>query len=92
LQGAETDQLNHRLANTAQRRPEKEQQDRRLQHDLAAKQVAELAIERRHDRRGEQVRRHDPRQMRKPTKLADNRRQRRRRDRLVERGEEHDQH
>ena len=92
LHGAERDQLAHRAAEAAQRRADEKQHDRRLQHDLAAEQIAELAVERRHDRRREQIGRDDPRQMRQPAELADDRRQRRRNDRLVERGEQHDQH
>ena len=72
--------------------PDEKHHDRRLQHDLAAEQIAELAVKRRDDRRRQQVGGDDPRQMRQPAQFADDRRQRRRDDRLVERGQQHDQH
>ena len=68
--------------------PTRKIDDRRLQHLLAAVEVAELPVERPGDRRGEQVRGHDPREVRDPAEVADDRRQRRRDDRLVERGEQ----
>ena len=63
LQRAEGDQLGHVLGDAAQRRADEEDHDRRLQHDLAAVEVAELPVERPGDRRGEQVRGHDPREV-----------------------------
>ena len=59
-----------------------------LQHELAAVEVAELAVQRPDDGRGEQVRRDDPGQMLDPAEVADDRRQRGRDDRLVERREQ----
>ena len=55
-------------------------------------EVAELPVER--DRRdtGEQVGREDPRVDVQPAEVGDDRRRRRRDDRLVERGEDRDQH
>ena len=91
LHGAERDQLVEVLADPAQRRPEQEDPERHLQHDLAAVHVAELAVERCHDGLGEQVRRHHPREVVEPAEVADDRRQGGRHDRLVERGEEHDE-
>ena len=59
---------------------------------LAAVEVAELAVERADDGRREQVRRDDPREVLEPAEVADDRRQRGRDDRLVERREQHDEH
>ena len=88
LQGPERDQLGHVLAEAAQCRSDQEECDGGLQHDLAAVEIAELAVERTRDRRGQQVRRDDPGEMLDPAEIADDRRQRRRDDRLVERREE----
>ncbi len=92
LQRAESDQLRHRLREAAERRPDEEDHDRRLQHAFAPVEVAELAVERAGDRGGEQVRRHDPGEVRDAAEVADDRRERRRDDRLVERREEQDEH
>ncbi len=51
LQRAQRDQLRHVLRDPAERRSREEQRDRDLQHDLAAVQIAELAVERQHDGR-----------------------------------------
>ena len=75
----------------AERRADQEDHDRRLQHDLAAVEVAELAVERARDGRREQVGGHDPRQVLDPAEIADDRRQRGRDDRLVERREQQHQ-
>ena len=88
LDRAETDQLGHVLAQPAQHRAGEEDHDRRLQHDLSAVEVAQLAVHRTDHRRGEQVRRDDPGELRDSSEVADDRRQRRRDDRLVERGEQ----
>ena len=50
-------------AQPAERRADEEDHDRRLEHDLAAVEVAELPVERADDRRGEQVRGDDPREV-----------------------------
>ena len=92
LDRPERDQLRHPLRQPAQRRADQEQHERALEHDLAAVEVAELAVQRRHRRHREQVRRDHPRQVLEPTELAHDRRQRRRHDRLVERREQHHQH
>ena len=92
LEGAERDQLAHVLREPAQRRADQEDDDRRLQDDPAAVQVAELPVHRPDDGRGEQVRGDDPGQMLDPAEIADDRRQRGRDDRLVERGQQQDQH
>ncbi len=59
---------------------------------LAAVEVAELAPQGRRDRRGEQVRRHHPREVVEAVQVAGDGRQRRRHDGLVERREEHPHH
>ena len=92
LQRAEADQLAHRLREPGEHRAGEEDQDRRQEDRLAPDHVAELAVERRRDRRGEQVRGHDPREVVEAAEVADDRRQRGRDDRLVERGQEHAEH
>ena len=91
LQRAEGDQLRHVLADPAQRRADQEDDDRRLEDDLAAVEVADLAVQRTRNRRREQVRGHDPGEMGEPAEVADDRRQRGRDDRLVERREQQHQ-
>jgi hypothetical protein len=83
LQGAKDDQHDHRAAEPAQRRARQEDEDRRLQHDLAPEQIAQLAVKRCDDRRRQQVRGDDPRQVGQLAELADDCRQRGRDDRLV---------
>ena len=92
LQGAEGDQLGHRLAEAREHRAGEEDDDRRQEHGLAPVHVAELAVDRRRDRRGEQVGRHDPGEVVEAAEVADDRRQRGRDDRLVERRQEHAEH
>ena len=92
LERAEEDQLDHRLREAGEHRPGEEDHDRRDEHGLAPEHVAELAVERRRDGRGQQVRRHDPGEVVEAAELADDRRQGGRDDRLVERGEEHAEH
>ena len=92
LQGAEGDQLAHVLRHAAQGGADQEQHDRDLQHELAAVQVAELAVDRRGDRGRQQVRRDHPRQVLDAAEVADDRRQRRGDDRLVEGRQEQHEH
>ncbi len=92
LERAERDQLIHRLAEPRQHRPGEEDQDRDEEHGLAPVHVAELAVERRRDGRREQIRGDDPREVVEAAEVADDRRQRGRDDRLVERGQEHAEH
>ena len=92
LHGAERDQLAHVLGEPAEHRADQEDHDRRLQHDPAPVEVAELPVQRPDHGRGEQVRGHDPGEVLDPAELADDRRQRRRDDRLVERRQQQDQH
>jgi hypothetical protein len=54
--------------------------------------VGELAVERRHRGRGEQIGRHHPGQMRDVVELAPDRRHRGRDDGLVERRQQHGEH
>ena len=92
LQRAEADQLGHRLREPREHRAGEEDQDRHEEDGLAPVHVAELAVDRRRDRRGEQVRGDDPGEVVEPAEVADDGRQRNRDDRLVERGEEHAEH
>ncbi len=92
LQRAEGDQLAHRLAQARQQRAGEEDHDRGQEHGLAPVHVAELSVERRRRRGREQVGGDDPREVLEATEVADDRRQRRRDDRLVQRGQEHAQH
>ena len=92
LERAKGDQLSHVLGDTAEGGTDEEDHDRRLQDDLASVEVTELPVHRAGHGRGQEVRRHDPRQVLDAAQLADDRRQRRRHDRLVERRqEEHEQ-
>ncbi len=86
------DQLGHRLAQAREHRAGEEDDDRRQEHGLAPVHVAELAVDRRRDGRGEQVRGDDPGEVAEAAEVADDRRQRGRDDRLVERGQEHAEH
>ena len=92
LESAKGDQLSHVLGDTAEGGTDEEDHDRRLQDDLASVEVTELPVHRAGHGRGQEVRRHDPRQVLDAAQFADDRRQRRRHDRLVERRqEEHEQ-
>ena len=86
------DQLVHRLAEPGEHRAGEEDEDRGQEDGLAPVHVAELAVDRRRDRRREQVRGDDPREVVEAAEVADDRRQRGRDDRLVERGQEHAEH
>ena len=88
LHDAECDQLGKVLRNAAKRRPDQENDDGRLQDGRAAEEVAELAVKRHHHRRGQEISRDDPREMRQSADLADDRWQGRRDDRLVERSKQ----
>lgn len=85
LQEPEPDQLPHRLRRAAQRRRDEEQHDRALIHALAAVQVGDLPVQRHARRRRQQVRGHHPGQVIDPTELPDDRWQRGRHDRLIQR-------
>ena len=75
LERAERDQLGHVLRDPAERRADEEDHDRDLQRHLAPVEVAELPVERPGDRRREQIRGHDPREVLEPAEVADDRRQ-----------------
>jgi hypothetical protein len=66
--------------------------ERALQDDLAPELVPELSVQRRDDRLREQVGGHDPRDVAQPPEVADDRRQSRGDDRLIERREEQHEH
>jgi hypothetical protein len=92
LHEAEGDELDHVAAQAASSRPRQEHHDRRLQDDLPSVEIAELAVDRRDDGRGEKIRRDDPGEVGQAAQLADNGGQRGRDDRLVERREQQNQH
>jgi hypothetical protein len=88
LQRAELDQLRHRLRQAGQRRPGQENHDRGQEQLLAAIKVAELAVQRGGHGRREHVRGHHPGQVRDAAEVADDARQRRADDQLVQHGEQ----
>ncbi len=92
LEGAKADELRHRGGEAAQHRGQQEDHDGDLQHDLAAVEVGQLAVDRRCRRRGQEIGRNDPGEMLDAVEIGRNARQRRRDDGLVERGEEHAEH
>ena len=91
LQGPERDQFGHVLADPAERGADQEDGDRRLQDDLPTIEISELSVERAGDRRGQQVGGDDPGEVLDPAEVADDRGQRGRDDRLVERGQQQDE-
>jgi hypothetical protein len=91
-QSAEGDQLAHPLRDPAEGGADQEDHDRGLEHELPAVQVAELPVQRRGHRRGQQVGGHDPGQVLDPAEVADDRRQGGRDDRLVERRQQQHEH
>ena len=86
------DQRRHRVGEATQRRTAEKDDDRNLEHELAAVEVAEFAVDRARNRRGEQVGRDDPREVLETAEVSDDRRQGGGDDRLVERREEHHEH
>ena len=92
LHRPERDQLGQVLRDPAQDRADQEHHQPDLEHDLAAVQIAELPVQRRHDRLREQVRRHDPADVVEPSQLSHDRRERGRDDRAVQRRQQHHQH
>ena len=92
LDRAEGDELAHVPRLAAQGRADQEDHDRAEEEVLAAVLIAELAPDLRGRGRGEQVRGHDPGQVRKAAEVVDDRRQRGGDDRLVERGEQQREH
>src|SRR3954471_6658496 len=89
LQGAPRDQPADGVRETAQGGREDEQRRAQLEEALAPEQVAELARQRRRDRVRDQVAGHDPGDLAAAAEVTDDRRERRRDDRLVERRQEH---
>ena len=86
------DQLGHALCLSAESRTDQKKNQRSLQNDLAAVEIAELPVERSDDRDCEQVGRDDPGEVVETPEVADDRRQGGRDDRLVERRQQHRQH
>jgi hypothetical protein len=82
-------ELVDRAGEAAQDRAHEEDDDRGQVERLAAVLVGQLAVERRRDRRGDEVRRRHPRLRGLAVELVRDGAHRRRDDRLVERGEEH---
>ena len=62
--------------------------ERYLQDPFSTVEIAQLPVQRTDDGRGQQVRGHHPREVLQPAEVADDRRQRRRHDRLIERRDE----
>ena len=85
-------QLVHRVGRAGQQRADDEDRDRDHVQRLAAVDVGELAVQRRRDRRGQQVRRGHPRLQGQAVQVVADGPDRRRDDGLVERGEEHAEH
>nr|WP_193318990.1 hypothetical protein [Nonomuraea phyllanthi] len=91
LQGAEGDELAHRLREPAQGRPGDEHDDGRQVEVLAAVHVAELAVEGRGDGGRQRERGDQPRHAVEAVQLAHDGRHGGRHDRLVDGGQEHGQ-
>ena len=92
LQCAAGDERRHVGRHRAQHRARDEQADRREHHDAAAVDVGELAVERRHHGRGQQIGDDDPGQVLEVAEVAADGRQGGGDDGLIERGQEHAQH
>lgn len=92
LPSPKPDQLVHILRGTAQNTPEEEHDDGQLEDALATVEISCLAPQRCRGSAGQQIDGDDPRQQIASMKVADDRRQRRRHNRLIEGGEEHPQH
>ena len=92
LHRPEGDQLGQVLRDPAQDRADQEHHQPDLEHDLPAVQIAELPVQRRHDRLREQVRRHDPADVVESPEFSHDRRERGRDDCAVECCKQHHQH
>jgi hypothetical protein len=92
LDGSEARQHRHRGGEGAEDRAEQEDHDGRGEERLAAVDVRELAVQRRHDRRGDEVGRDNPGLSGKVAEVVGDDAHGRGDDRLVERGQEHPQH
>jgi hypothetical protein len=84
--------LREALGRAAERRAGQEDHQGDLEHDLAAVKVAELAVHGRHRRLRQQIRGDHPGDVVEASEVADDRRQRRRDDRLIERGHQQHEH
>ena len=91
LQRTYGDQEADVVRDAAERRGRDESRQRDLEQGLAAVAVAQLAPQRRGRRGGDDVRRHDPRELGDRSEVRGDRRQRGREDRLVEDGRQHRQ-
>ncbi|WBB65906.1 hypothetical protein [Micromonospora sp. WMMD812] len=89
LHGAETDELGHVLGRSGQPGPEQEQDDRRQVCPLAPVEVAELAPDRRRGGHGDEVGRHDPREVLQAAEIVHDHRQRGPEHHPVERRRDH---
>lgn len=90
LDGPEGDELEHRCRQAGQHAADQEQHDRALEELLATVEVAELAVERRRDRGGQEVGRHHPGDVVDAAEVTDDRRYGGGHDRGVdERGQHH---
>src|SRR4051812_5058992 len=89
LDGAPRDQPADGVGESAQGGREDEQRRAQLEEALAPEQVAELARQRRRDRVRDQVAGHDPGDLAAAAEVTDDRRERRRDNRLVECRQEH---
>jgi hypothetical protein len=92
LEAAEQHELGHRLRGARQRGARQEDHDRDLEELLAPVHVAELSVERRRGRGGQQVARDHPGEVVHAAQVADDRGQSGGHDRLVERGQQHAEH
>jgi hypothetical protein len=92
LDGPEGGEHVHRCGRRARGRPDDEDRDGEQEEAAPTVDVGELAVERRRDRGGDQVRRGRPRLPVQPAEVVGDGADRRGHDRLVERGEEHPRH
>ncbi len=88
LEGAKGNQLGHGVAESRQGRADDENDDGSLKEDLTAILVPQLSPQRGRDRRGQQIRRHDPREMGAAVEIPHNGRERSGDDRPVESGQQ----
>lgn len=91
LQGPEGDQLAHILAQAGSRRAQQEQHDGCLEDALATHQVADFTPQGCRGGRGQDIGGDDPGKLVQPTQIADDGRQGRGYNRLVECGQQHAQ-
>ena len=92
LHRAEGDELRHDSASPHSAEPMRNTTSAPCSTSLRPSWSPELAVERRDDGDGQQVGGDDPREVLEPAEVADDRRQRGRDDRLVQRRQQHDEH